>query len=539
MALALGLSCVPCVGQAQASPPGPAPLALPPVPPGAGLPGAAGSDTLVVRRWQFEGNRALSTAELEALAAPWLDRPLRGLDLEELRQVITRAYVDRGWVSSGAIIPANAFDDGRLRLQIVEGRVNQLRLTGMQLLSDEYVATRLIRPGEVLNVNQLQERFQILLADPLFERLNARLTPDATLGGSILDVDVTRGRSVQASAFANNHLAPAIGSVTGGLELTLRNLSGWGDAFNATLYKSGGSTNTDLAWLLPLGARSTTLALRAVHGKSSVIEEPLDELDIDSVVRSSEISLSHPVIDQTRRRLGLSLSYGERRNSVSVANDPYTFDSGRRADPSQSTRVRSWRFSQDLSLRIERHVLALRSTFAVGHTNVLAETDPLAALPNQANPRYRLWVGQAQVSLAVGDQGASWLLRGSVQRSPDRLVPLERFSAGGRHTVRGYRENQLVRDTGFALGVEFHQPLWREDLPRRSLTLTPFVDAGSAHNRGEGSSRLASLGLGLQWTYGDLEADVQVAKRLERRAANTRGDLQDHGIHLSLRYRLQ
>ena len=40
----------------------------------------------------------------------FLQRPLRLADVEELRQRITRAYIDRGHISSGALLPADAFE---------------------------------------------------------------------------------------------------------------------------------------------------------------------------------------------------------------------------------------------------------------------------------------------------------------------------------------------------------------------------------------------------------------------------------------------
>ena len=60
--------------------------------------------------------------------------------------------------------------------------------------------------------SDLQDRFRLLLADPLFQRLNVRLQPGDAPGRALLDVDVTPARSWQVSAFANNHVAPAVGS---------------------------------------------------------------------------------------------------------------------------------------------------------------------------------------------------------------------------------------------------------------------------------------------------------------------------------------
>lgn len=543
MALALRLVCgaalaaalLAAADPAAAQPAKPAAAGAPPafvLPPLRDLgPGPAAA--WAVSRVVFEGNRAIATADLDAIAAPFSGRTLRGVEVEELRQRITRAYIDRGYVSSGALIPDNALgSDGTLRIRIVEGTVAQVRLTGMARLSDAYVASRLARPGEALNANVLQERFQLLLADPLFDKVNARLLPGSELGSSIIDAEITRARPLRVTLFANNHLAPAVGSAPAGVEAVVRNLSGWGDALGATVSESRGSASWDVSWSLPLFARSTTLALRRAHGNSSVIEEPVSELEIGSVIDTREVTLTHPLIDQTRRRLALGLTYTERSNSTTLGGQRFSFVTGGPRDTPDE--VKAVRFFQDLVARFDRHVLALRSTFAAGRNN-LPDTPLLSEQPSR---KYRLWTGQAQASIALGEGGTQLLLRGLVQRAADHLVPLEQISIGGRHTVRGYRENQLVRDNGHALSAEVHYPLYSSESPRQTLALIPFIDAGGAHNRGEARSRLASAGAGLQWTIADLEAEIFVAKRLEKRAVSTHEDLQDRGIHIALRYRL-
>jgi hemolysin activation/secretion protein len=506
------------------------PVTLPPVAPMSPLGAPAGGDGYVITAVVFDGHRHLSTAELDALAAGFLNRPLRLLDLEELRQRITQAYIDRGLVSSGAMIPPGALRDGQLHIRVVEGQVSRLQLKGMQGLSDDYVAARLLRPGDTLDVHRLQERFRLLLADPLFERLNARLIPDQGLGRSVIDIDVTRTRPWQLSLFAHNHQAPAVGSEVLGLDGTLRNLSGWGDALAGSVSHSRGGTSGELGWTLPLAAGVTTLGARLARAATSVVEEPLAALDIDSVVSTRELTLSHPLIDRASHRLSLGVSHNQRRNRTRLDGQPFSFVAG---ETTGTTEVRAWRWFQDLVLRADRHVLALRSTFVSGRNNL--PVPPL--LEVQPASRYRLWIGQVQASIALGDAGTQLHLRGQVQRARQHLVPLEQLSVGGRHSVRGYRENQLVRDNGHALSLELHHPIRWGEAVWQQLVLIPFIDSGRAHDRHGPAHALSSAGLGLQWRVADVEAELFVARRLQQRRLDTHGDLQDHGIHLALRWR--
>jgi len=520
-------------------PPLPVLPSAPPSPPSPAAPatGAAAQATAVVtlRAVRFEGHTQFTITELEAIAAPFLGRPLRPLDLEELRQRVTRAYVERGHVNSGAVIGEGALQGDTLTLRIVEGRITQLRQRGLQGLNERYLASRLLREGEVLDINRLQDRYRLQLADPLFARLNAQLLPGGGPGTAVLDVEVTRAAPWQATIFANNHVAPAVGSTQLGIEGVWRDLSGWGDALAITLAGGEASRQVDASWLLPLLGSRTTLALRAADGESSVIEEPVAALDIESRVATREATLAHPVVDESRQRWALGLTWAQRRNRTSLAGVPFAFVPG---EPEGGIRVESWRVFQELTLRRERDVWALRASVLAGRNNLA--TEPLLA--QQPSRRYQLAQLQGQASIATGSEGESGgplIVRALLQRSPDRLVPLEQLAIGGRHTVRGYRENQLVRDNGWAIGLEWHWPLWRDSVRRASMTLAPMLDAGAGWNRDEPKSRLASAGLGLLWTVAEVDGELFLARRLERRDNPTHGDLQDRGIHLLLRWRPQ
>lgn len=515
---------------------------LPPAPV-APWPDAAATTLRAVR---FAGASRLAAAELDAIAAPFLNRPLRPLDLEELRQRVTRAYVERGFVNSGAVLAADALQGDTLTLRIVEGRVARLRQSGLQGLSERYLAARLLRgDDEVLDVNQLQDRFRLQLADPLFSRLQARLLPGATPGEAVLDIEATRAEPWQARLFFHNHVAPAVGSTRAGIEGVWHDLLGWGDALTLALALGRGGRLADAAWALPLLAGRTMLTLHVANGESSVIEEPVAALDLESRVGTREATLSHPLVDTSRARWAAGLTHALRRNRTSLAGFPFGFVPG---EPEDGLRVESWRLFQELTLRREQDVYALRASVLQGRNNLVPE--PL--LPAQPPNRYRLWQLQGQASIVPGaapggsEAGAAGgatgttaplVLRALLQRSPDALVPLEQLAVGGRNTVRGYRENQLVRDNGWALGLEWHWPLWRDPVRRAAVTLVPFADAGAAWNRDQPRSRLASAGLGLLWTVAEVEGELFVARRLVRRDPPTHGDLQDRGIHFLLRWR--
>jgi hemolysin activation/secretion protein len=507
---------------------------LPPVPARPRPTAPTGSAALQVEAFIFEGSTVVEDAALQALARPYAGRPVSAADLEELRLQITRVLVERGFVNSGAVIPDDPYRDGRFRYRIVEGRIGEVRVAGQGRLAARYVAERLVHgPDEVLHLPRLQDRFQRLLADPLIERLNARLVPGAEPGRAHLEVDVTRSAPYRLSAFANNHRAPSIGEGGGGLAGSVSNLTGWGDVLDATLVSSRGSDRQSLGWSVPLPRAGTLLTLRQDRGDVGVIEEPVRSIDIASRVDSLDMSAMQPLVDTLAERFTIGLVWTRRENRTTLLGEPFSFTPG---EPDGVSRLRAWRLQVEYARRWAEQTLALRSTYSIGRTNIAADLAPSMAAPDR---RYSFWLGQAQfVRRLDAWPGAQAVLRGTVQRSGDRLLPLERISIGGVASVRGYRENQLVRDTGYLGSLEVRVPMWSTPAPAHQLRAGPFLDWGRARNQSEPAERLCALGVALDWRLDRLQVELHAAKRLVTPRAAARGSLQDKGVHVQVRYEL-
>lgn len=110
--------------------------------------------------------------------------------------------------------------------------------------------------------------------------------------------------------------------------------------------------------------------------------------------------------------------------------------------------------------------------------------------------------------------------------------------------MRGYRENQLVRDNGALISLESRIPIVRNQRWAEFLQLVPFFDIGWGWQRkGDTPSptHLASVGLGLRWAARwdiktvPLRSEFEIFWGYKLRDVNTNGgNLQDKGVHLQL-----
>lgn len=507
-------------------------FSLPPVP----APAASGTTDeagrFAIRGYAFEGNTAFSQQELARLAAPFVGNEVGIGDLEELRQLLTRHYIDHGYVNSGAVVPDDPLRDGLFRYRIVEGRLDEVRVKGQGRLRAGYVQSRLLRgAGTPLAIQSLQDHFQWLLTDPLIDRMNARLLPGAAPGSGILEVEVSRARPYQFSLVGNNYRPPSIGAEAVGANGWVRNLTGLGDYLNLSFAISEGATRYSGYWEVPLGDYGTQAYFQFDEGNSSVIEEPLNRVDIDSKIHNLEGGLRQTLLDSLQRKLTLGASFAVRENETRLLGEAFSFVRGLDSGRNQATVLR---FEQDFVQRWETQALSLRSTFSLG-LNALGATPERD--PRNPDSEFFAWLGQAQYAWRVMENGAQVVFRGDVQVSDDPLLPLEQIAVGGVGSVRGYRENQLVRDQGYGGSLEFHYPLLGDaaSAGHHSLVLIPFMDYGEAWNHGERSDYLHSVGIGFHWNFYNLDTALYWAHPIKAAAANKIHNLQDDGIHFQVR----
>ncbi|HCT99292.1 MAG TPA: hypothetical protein DF614_04275 [Methylococcaceae bacterium] len=484
-------------------------------------------EKMFIERYTFSGNTVFDESVLQDMAAPYTSRDVRIDELEALRQHITRYYIEHGYINSGARIAPDALQHGVLHIDIVEGKLDDVHVHGQGNLREDYIRHRL-RSDEPLNVVQLQEKFQLLLTDPLIAGMKGSLLPSAHSNGSLLDVEITRARPYQVTLFSNNYRPPSIGAEGGGVSAWVSNLTGLGDRLDFTFQGSDGSQLYSGGWRVPLFDDGTQVYFNFTEGDSSVIESA-QALNINSQVHNIEAGISHPIIDSLRRKLTIGSSFALRQNDTTLLDHSFSLISGVNSGQTQATVVR---FYQEHIERMEKQVLALRSTFSVG-LDALGATVQNAPYPSS---EFFAWLGQGQYAHQLLDNTSQVVLRSNIQLSNHALLPLERMAVGGVNTVRGYRENELVRDEGFNSSIEFHYPLFGELTSAHHLTLMPFMDYGGAWNQNASATYLHSTGLGLNWKWNQLEAEFYWAHKINAPQIRQHSNLQDEGIHFQVKW---
>jgi hemolysin activation/secretion protein len=521
---------------------------LPAIEPGEALPVVPSGPSVALAGIRFIGNTALTDEELGAIAQPFVGRPVTAEDIEQLRVLLTRAYVERGYVNSGFVLPDQDLADRVLTLQVVEGRLTDIVISGTAGLDPEYIRGRLaLGAGPPLDMDELGERFRILLQDPLIRRLDGELVPGLRPGEASLNVAVERAEPYAVGLTIDNDDPPSVGETGGSLGLLARNLTGRGDSVSAELSGTEGNQGLSLGVSIPVTPMDTLVHLSGEASESHVIEEPLDQIDIESRSWSFDLGVRHPVFKTSTKEYAFDLTFARRHSRSFLLGAPFSFGPGTSNGKSD---VAVFRLAFDAVERGADEVAAARSTLNLGISG-LGGTETGV----EPDGDYFFWLGQFQYARRLGGliplDGAQVLVRADAQIAADRLLSLEQFAIGGASTVRGFRENQFVGDSGATGSIELRLPILELELPtfdaRRHTSrfvLAPFIDAGVVWPHGDGieaRDTLASFGIGMLW---DPAPWIAMSVYLGVPFDGVSNDpepavhgLQDKGVHVSISLR--
>ncbi len=492
------------------------------------------SGTITVQQFRFEGNTVFSDETLREITKSYLQRPITFAELLQARSLITQLYIDGGYTTSGAFIPLQRSKDGIVTIQILEGKLGEIKITMEGKLNPDYVRARLALAGEApLNLPRLLEALQLLQVNPLIKTISAELSASPEPGVSILTVTAISARSFYPSSVLDNGRNPQVGSVRRGVNLSDLNFLGMGDTLFASYRNTDGSNDVEVSYAIPVNVHDGTVKASYRNLTSEIIEAPLSELDVSSDYEKYYLSFRQPFWQTLTQEFALGITL-EQQKSRSRFLDGRPFP-GRGADDEGRTNVTTVRFSQDWLNRSERQVIALRSEFNLG-IDALGATTPFDLEINPETPQstYFFWRGQAQY-LRILAPDTLLVVRTELQVADSPLFSFEQFALGGLGSVKGYRQNTLLTDNGVFASMEVRLPVLRIPEEKIVVQLVPFTDFGYGWNTGEVPlvpvDTLASVGIGLQFQYGNsLSARLDYAQRLGRVPFVEGNSLQDKGL---------
>lgn len=450
---------------------------------------------VTVFRYEIVGSNIFSFAQIAEVTQQYTGESITFAQMLKAEDAVNELLRKNGYINSGAIILPQKIENGIVKIQIVGGELEAIRVRGTRRLNANYIRSRLaIASGKPFNSRRLLRALQLLQLNPLIETLSAKITAGSRRELSLLEVEVKEENSFNLELFVDNGRIPSVGSFRRGIRIGEGNLFGLGDNLNISYNNTDGSNALDLSYTLPLNPRNGTLSLAYGMTASNVIEPPFDRVDITGNSRYYEFTFRQPVYQLSTKEIALGVTASRQESETTLLGEKFPLSVG--ADGEGRTHISAFRFFQEYTQRNPRSVFAARSQFSlgIGALNATIHEEP-------PDSRFLAWRGQVQYVRLLAPE-TLLVLRSDAQLANRTLLPLEQFGLGGIRSVRGYRQDVLLADNGVLTSAEIRIPIYRTLQPRKVLQVIPFIDFAKAWNssgrENPDTNTLLGVGLGLQ-----------------------------------------
>src|SRR4028119_311313 len=460
------------------------PPTVPPQPPSP-VPPTLPNVAIEVKKIQVVGSTILSQDEINALVKPLEGRSATLEQLKQIADKITEIYLNRGYITSRAVLPPQTITAGVVQIQVIEGKLTRIEIEGTKRLDPSYIRSR-IRLGArmPLSTASLEDQLRLLRVDPLFSNVEASLRAGDNEGESILIVRVSEANPFQPSFSIDNYSPPSVGSERVGVSLRHRNITGNGDELGAAYYRSLGDSDVfDFSYRLPLNAMNGTLQLRAAPNRNSIVQPPFNRFDISGKSHLFEVSYRQPLRRTPIEEFALSTGFTYQTGRTFVAGEPYSF--GIPEESRGVTTTSTIKLGQDYIRRDPQGAWAVRSQFTIG-TSLFDANQYEGSV---SDGQFFSWLGQVQRVQRLNDKHLL-ILQADLQLSANGLLPSQQFVIGGGQSLRGYRQNARSGDNGFRVSIEDRITLQRDGSGNPKLQLAPFLEAGAVWNAANNPNKL-------------------------------------------------
>jgi len=503
----------PALAPSASAPAGPPVIKSP-----ASAPSTAGLQRFLLKEVRFPATEAIGNAELQAVAAPYLNRTVDPNDLSTLATALQQLYEDRGLALVAIAFPSQDVSAGTLSVAIVEPRLGRIAIfQGDPPAISEARARGLIAytglaPGRPLDLRRL-DRAMFSLNDLPGVAAKATLTPSGDEGVFDVVVETDARRAWDLALDLDNYGAKSTGVWRGGGLMRWNNPLRVGDNVDLRVLGSDheGLLLGRLSYEVPVGYTPW----RASAGVSRVayqLGEPFNALDANGVAVVSDLGVSYPLIRSRTRNLIVRLGaenkdLEDRFDALDLRTDKRIRDIVAGATLEDRDSLLGGGYTGAL-------LQLMSGSLRIDTANV---RDADAALGDQATQGHFSKVSLQLSRLQTVSERVLLYVGGTGQWASKNLDGAEKLTLGGGTAVRAYPAAETPSDQGLVVNTELRysiDPSWTVfalyDWARGALRKrpNPAVDntriiAGSGIGAYFTDPRLFTLKASLAWRNRD------------------------------------
>jgi hemolysin activation/secretion protein len=483
--------------------------------------------------YQVSGNTLLDTRVIERAVYVHLGPQKSIEDVEAAAVTLEQQYRDAGYQTVFVNIPEQDVKNGIVRLEITEGSIERVRITGSRYFSLGRIREKLpaLQPGDVPNLPELQEQLTALNQVTPDREITPVMRAGKTPGTLEVELMVKDQLPLHGSMEVNNRDTQDTTNLRTNASLQYDNL--WQREHSLSLFAQTAPKNTDDVkvfsgtYVFKLPDDRTYVALYGVKTDSDVATAGDISVIGDGYIIGSRIIMPMSGTDSYFHNVTLGADYKNFDNTVGI-------------DIETPIDYINWTAQYKGTLVSE----AARTNFGIGANfgirGLVNNENEFSNKRFNGKPNYAYLLANADHLHGLPwDFGIFASIHGQIADSP--LIDNEQFCAGGATTVRGYYECQELGDDATMGTLEFRTPTFDDLFPGylTDLYFHVFIDGAKLwikdplpgqHDEFE----LAGTGIGMRIElFDDLQGALDWAWALHDDQTVKRGD---NRTHFSVKY---
>lgn len=434
---------------------------------------AARKQTFDIWELQVEGNTLLERVLVERTVYPFVGPDKTIDDVEAARQALETFYRDAGYATVVVDIPEQEVAQGIVRLKVVEGKVERVRVAGSRYFSLGRIAKGVpaLAPGQVPNVPALQAQLQELNQASPDRTVTPIFRPGRTPGTVEVELRVKDELPIHGDVELNDR--NSLNTTKLRASATLRYANLWQREHSASLMFQTAPENTDDVrvaagtYVWPLG-NGNAFAAYLVDSKSNVASAGDLAVIGNGSIYGTRFIKTLAAADRYFHSATFGLDYKNFEEDIAPLDGP-----GFNTPISYLNLMTQYRGTLiGPGSKLSAGLSANFGLRGLGNTEEEFGNKRFKAKPNYI---YVGAFGEYTRDFANGMQ-INAALDGQLADSP--LVSNEQYGAGGAESVRGYYESQALGDNGVLGNLELRSPSFAKHVPHlRELRFLAFVDA--------------------------------------------------------------
>tara|TARA_R110000868_G_scaffold76328_7_gene219559 strand:+ start:3696 stop:5429 length:1734 start_codon:yes stop_codon:yes gene_type:complete len=423
------------------------------------------------------GNHVISNDKLELLYKDKLNKSITVADLFGIVQNITNYYRNNGYIISRAILPPQHVQGGIVEIQVIEGFIDQVHVTGTPhgakcLIEGFGYRIRRCPPLQLTHL----EKYMLLVNEIPNTAVKAVLAPSKTSPGAA-DLNMeTQNKRMSAYLSYDNYGTRYIGPQQMTANVAMYSAINSGDSTQLTVTKTpkgGQMTFFDLNYNSPLGDQG----IRYTLGATRVQTHPLFVLrptQTDGFNSNFYTSIIYPYIRTRSQSMNLVAAFSYLDSNTTIFDEPLYVDHIRSLDLGMNYNFADRYYGANL--------IALNFRKGLPFFGNSKDTNQLTAQTSRPGGYSAYTKVSMQMSRLQAVKGPVSLL--AVVKGQWAFVPLlssEQYTFGGNPIGRGYDPAELIGDRGASGSLELRYDL-NTNYFLRTMQFYAFYDIGAVWN---------------------------------------------------------